>query len=108
MSLDPNLKPKVIVNGGFSNNGAIVEGDQGIEHERTGYDTICFELYFNRHNIVFSKRHNIVFSKEAAYDDAEEIDELTGEDRKLARLSGDNDDLKFDVRLKKYAVRSEI
>ena len=94
-----SLKPKVIVDGGFHNNGAIVEGDQGIEYERTGFDTVFFELNL--------KEHRILFSKEEAYNEAEEVDELTAEDKELARLSGDNDDLKFDVRLKKYAIRRE-
>ena len=94
------LKPQVIVNGGFRNSGAIVEGDQGIEYQRTGFDTVYFELYFNEHRILFSK--------EEAYDEAEEVDELTAEDIELARTTGNNDDLKFDVRLKKYAVRREF
>ena len=95
-----NLKPKVIVNGGFYKNGAIVEGDQGTEYVRTGIDTVCVKLYFNKRSIIFSK--------EVAYDEAEEVDELTAEDIELARASGDDDDLKFDERLKKYAVKTEF
>ena len=94
-----NLKPKVIVNGGFHKSGAIVEGDKGIEYEHTGFDTVYFGLDF--------KAHHIEFLKEVAVDEAGEVDELTEDDKLLALISGDNDDLKFDRQLKKCVVRKE-
>ena len=94
-----DLTPKVVVNGGFNKRGSIVEGDLGIEYERTGFCTVFFHLDINRHDVEFKK--------EDAGDEDKEIDELTQSDRLLAQTSGNYDDLNFDHRLKRDAVRNE-
>lgn len=96
-----DLKPKVIVNGGFNKNGAIVEGSQEIEYERTAFGRVHFDLYFEEHRVIFSKK--------SSDGKAEEADELTREDKELARISvGKNYlELEPDLRLQKYAVRNE-
>lgn len=93
------LKPKVIVNGGFHKNGAIVEGDQGVEYQRTVFDRVDFNLKI--------EGRSITFSKEEKNDSGEEIDELTNEDKRLLRLRGEEDNFQFDKQLKKYTTRRE-
>ena len=94
------LKPKVVIGGGFNRKGAIVEGSEEIEYERTSLDTVYFDLRI--------EGYCVLFSKEDAYGEADGVDEITKEDIKLARISGDEDDMQFDASLKKEVTREEF